>query len=139
MAEHRNNAVFAGSPVNQPPARPDRNDSVMSKLKVKNGTPVGSEHLCKSCSWGQVVAGYRDSDLLVICMNTSPNIVVPFTVFDCSEFSDKRKPTWDEMTKLAIDVDPVRVSAKTKGFYAVTKVHPARDGDEDEDEAARAV
>ncbi len=111
----------------------------MSKLKVKNGTRVGSEHLCKSCSWGQVFAGYRDSDLLVICMNTSPNIVVPFTVFDCSEFSDKRKPTWDEMKKLAIDVDPVRVSAKTKGFYAVTKVHPARDVDEDEDEAARAV
>jgi|ERR1700739_2699998 len=110
----------------------------MGKLNVKNGTPVGNAHLCKSCNWGHVVAGYRESDLLVICTNTNPNIVVPFTVFDCSEFSDKRKPTREEMEKLAIAVDPVRVSAKTRGFYAVTKVQPARDDDEDEDEAARA-
>jgi hypothetical protein len=111
----------------------------MGRLNVKNGTPVGNEHLCKQCNWGQVVAGYRESDLLVMCMNTSPNIVVPFTVFDCSEFSDKRKPTWDEMEKLAIAVEPVRVSAKTRGFYAVTKVQPARDDDEDEDENEAAA
>lgn len=109
----------------------------MGKLNVKNGTPVGNQHLCKRCSWGQFMTGYRESDLLVICMNTSPNIVVPFTVFDCSEFSDRHKPTWEQMKKLAINVNPVRVSARTKGFYAVTKVQPARD--EDEDEAARAV
>ena len=109
----------------------------MGKMNVKNGTPVGNEHLCKRCNWGQVVAGYRESDLLVICMNTNPNSVVPFTVFDCSEFSDKRKPTWDEMEKLAIAVDPVRVSAKTRGFYAVTTIQPARDDDEDQNEAAR--
>jgi len=100
-------------------------------MNVKNGTPVGNAHLCKSCNWGQVVAGYRESDLLVICMNTSPNIVVPFTVFDCSEFSDKRKPTWDEMEKLAIAVEPVRVSAKTRGFGTVTRIRV------DEDEAAQ--
>ncbi len=105
----------------------------MGKLNVKNGTPVGNVHLCKSCNWGQVMAGYRESDLLVMCMNTNPNIVVPFTVFDCSEFSDKRKPTWDEMEKLAIAVDPVRVSAKTRGFGTVTTISV----DEDEDEAAR--
>jgi hypothetical protein len=105
----------------------------MGKMNVKNGTPVGNAHLCKSCNWGQVVAGYRESDLLVICMNTNPNIVVPFTVFDCSEFSDKRKPTWDEMEKLAIAVEPVRMSAKTQGFGTVTTIRV----DEDEDEAAR--
>jgi len=46
------------------------------------------------------------------------------------------------MKKLAIDVDPVRVSAKTKGFYAVTKVQPVTvddDDEEDEDDVARAV
>jgi hypothetical protein len=105
----------------------------MGKLNIKNGTPVGSANLCKSCNWGQVVAGYRESDLLVICMNTSPNIVVPFTVFDCSEFSDKRKPTWDEMEKLAIAVDPARVSAMTRGFGTVTTIR----ADQDEDEVAR--
>jgi len=138
MAEHRNNAVFAGSPANQPPARPDRNDSVMGKLNLKNGTPVGNENLCKRCTWGLVMTGYRDSDFLVVCTAINPNRYVPFTVMDCTWFTDKHKPTYSEMKKLAIDVDPVRVSAKTKGFYAVTKIHPARDDDEDEDEAARA-
>jgi hypothetical protein len=105
----------------------------MGKMNVKNGTPVGNAHLCKSCTWGQVVAGYRESDLLVICMNTNPNIVVPFPVFDCSEFSDKRKPTWDEMKKLAIAVEPVRISAKTRGFGTVTTILV----DEDDSEGAR--
>jgi hypothetical protein len=43
------------------------------------------------------------------------------------------------MEKLAIAVEPVRVSAKTRGFYAVTKVQPARDDDEDEDENEAAA
>jgi|SRR2546423_1090067 hypothetical protein len=109
----------------------------MGKLNVKNGTPVGNAHLCKRCSWGQVVTGYRESDLLVICMRTDPNFTVPFTVCDCSEFSDKHKPDWEQMKKLAIEVNPVRVSAKTPGFQAVTTVQPVR-VDDDKDEAALA-
>lgn len=131
--------VAVCSPADKPPARPDRNDSVMGKLNVKNGTPVGNQHLCKRCSWGQFVTGYRESDLLVICMRGDPSFRVPFAVYECSEFSDKHKPTWDQMSKLAIEVDPVRVSAKTRGFYTVTTVKPPCDDDENEDEAARAV
>ncbi len=111
----------------------------MGKLNVKNGTPVGNAHLCKRCEWGQFITGYRESDLLVICTHASPNIAVPFTVFDCSEFSDKHKPTWEEMTKLAIVVNPARVSQRTRGFQPQTKVAPVRaDKDEDQDEAADA-
>ena len=81
------------------------------------------------------MTGYRESDLIVICTNVSPNFVVPFAVMDCSEFSDKFKPTWDQMRKLAIEVNPVRMSAKTRGFHAVTKVQPPRvKGDEDDDQ-----
>ena len=109
----------------------------MGMVRVKNGTPVGNEHLCKRCSWGQFVTGYRESDLLVICTNATPNFRVPFPVYECSEFSDRHKPTWDQMSKLAIEVDPLRVSAKTRGFYTVNKVEPIR-VDDDEDEAARA-
>ena len=109
----------------------------MGKMSVKNGTPVGNEHLCKRCSCGQFVTGYRESDLLVICTNASPNFRVPFAVYECSEFSDRHKPSWDQMSKLAIEVNPVRVSARTRGFQAVTKIEPIR-VDDDEDEAAQA-
>ncbi len=105
----------------------------MGKLNVKNGTPVGNTHLCKSCTWGQFMTGYRESDLLVICTNTSPNMVVPFTVYECSEYSDKHKPTWEQMKKLAVDFQPLRIS-KTAGFRTVETLRPVRRNDEDEDE-----
>ncbi len=78
----------------------------MAKLNVKNGTPAGNEHLCKRCTWGQYMTGYRESDMLVICTNTNPNIRVPFTVFDCSEFNDKHRPDYKQMKKLAIEFHP---------------------------------
>lgn len=66
-----------------------------------------------------------------------------FPGYDRLRFRKRRqnihKPTYSEMKKLVIDVDPVRVSAKTKGFYAVTKVQPVTVDDDEEDEAARAV
>jgi hypothetical protein len=132
MARHQC-SVAACSPANNLPAGPDRSVIEMGKLNVKNGTPVGGTHLCKSCSWGQFVIGYRESDLMVICTNTNPNIIVPFTVYECSGYNDKHKPTYEQMKKLAVDFQPLRIS-KTKGFCAVETVHPVRQDDEDEDE-----
>jgi hypothetical protein len=111
----------------------------MAKLNVKNGTPIGSENLCKRCSWGQCMTGYRESDLLVICTHTDPNFKVRFTVMDCSEFSDRHRPSYKQMENLAIEVSPTRISTRVAGFNAVTKVHPIRrdDDNEDEDEIAR--
>jgi hypothetical protein len=109
----------------------------MGKLNVKNGTPVGNTHLCKSCSWGQFIIGYRESDLLAICTNTSPNIVLPFTVYECSSFNDKHRPDWEQMEKLAINIQPVRVSSKTAGFSAALSPRPVTlPEEEEEDEAA---
>jgi hypothetical protein len=88
----------------------------MGKLNIKNGTPVGGTHLCRSCSWGQLVVGYRESDMLAICTNTSPNLVLPFTVYECSHYADKHKPDWEQMKNLAINIQPLRVSKKTRGF-----------------------
>lgn len=112
----------------------------MSKLNVKNGTPVGNEHLCRRCSWGQCMTGYRESDFVIVCTNTNPNFKVPFNVMDCTSFSDKHRPDWKQMESLAIHLAPTRVSARTAGFSTVTRVQPIRrvaeDLDEDEDEAA---
>ncbi len=110
----------------------------MSKLNVKNGTPVGNTNLCRSCMMGQCITGYRESDLLVICNNTSPNIVVPFTVYECSEYSDKHKPTWEQMNKLAIDFQPLRIS-RTAGFSITGRRGAVRKSgaeDDGEDEVA---
>jgi hypothetical protein len=110
----------------------------MGKLNVKNGTPVGNTHLCMNCSWGQCMTGYRESDRLVICNKTSPDFIVPFTMLECTGFEDKHRPDWRQMEKLAIDIQPVRVSTPTAGFSVVAVPRPVRKLDEDEDEVARS-
>jgi hypothetical protein len=98
----------------------------MSKLNVKSGTPVGNEHLCKSCSHALYVTGYRESDVLVFCVLTDPSFRVPFVVHQCSDFQDKQKPDWEQMEKLAIQIQPVRISKKTKGFNIPDPVRPEK-------------
>ena len=112
----------------------------MSILNGKKTTPLGSPHLCKSCNWGQFMTGYRDSDRLAVCTNTSPNMVVPFAMLECSGFSDRNKPDYDQMKKLAIDITPGRVSSRTTGFGPGSPRRPGRKTcagqDEDEYEVA---
>lgn len=111
----------------------------MGKLNVKNGTPIGNEHLCRGCASGHVITGYRESDLLVICTHSHPNFKVPFVVLDCSGFDDRNRPDYKQMEKLAIEIEPTRISSRVAGFSAVTKVRPIRRADEDEDEDADEV
>ncbi|MGD0683006.1 MAG: hypothetical protein ABR990_13265 [Terracidiphilus sp.] len=106
----------------------------MSKLKVTNGTPVGNANLCKNCNLGQFITGYRESDILAICNNTTPNTVLPFTVMECSSFSDKYKPDWEQMKRLAINIQPVRISKKTTGFSVGETLRPFRRNNEDGEE-----
>jgi hypothetical protein len=111
----------------------------MGKSNIKNGTPVGAAHFCERCSWGQCMTGYRESDRVVICTNTNPNMIVPFTVLDCTSFSDKHRPDWKQMEKLAIDVNPVRVSTRTAGFSTNLEPRPVRVPDTDNDEEDEAA
>jgi hypothetical protein len=105
---------------------PDSEVSEMGKLNVKNGTPVGIEHRCKSCSWGQYTTGYRESEVMVFCTNTSPNFRVLFPIHECSEYYDRHRPGYEEMKKLAIDIQPVRVSKKTRGFGVGSVLGPEK-------------
>ena len=109
----------------------------MSKLPIKNGTPIGALSLCKTCSNAQIVVGFRESELITICDNVNPNLIVPFNVYECTGYWDKNRPSWDEMKKLAIRVEPNStlkpVGFKTSaGFTQTTSVRVGADDDEDE-------
>lgn len=112
----------------------------MTKVNIKNGTPVGNEHRCASCTHGQFVTGYRESDLLVICTNVHPNRVIPFPVYECTEFWDRNRPEWEQMEKLALDFSEGR-RKPTAGFsgggFGLTSVVDDG-GDNYDDEAATA-
>jgi hypothetical protein len=106
------------------------------KLNVRNGKPASNSRLCRSCNWSQFTAGYRESELLVFCTRTDPNRAVPFVVAECSGFSDKWKPTFDQMKRLAISLGLIRLSPQTVGFGRPAAVVPIRGNEECDDEPA---
>ena len=78
----------------------------MSNTHIKGGTPVGSESLCRTCANAQIMTGYRESEQITICTGVHPNLAMPFKVYDCSGYHDKNRPSWEQMTRLAIDLTP---------------------------------
>ena len=106
----------------------------MGKTVVKGGTPVGSASLCRTCTSAHIMTGYRESEMVTICGDVHPNVVVPFVIYECTGYYDKNRPSWKEMKELALDVTPSPlkpVGFKTgAGFATVTLTRPA---DEDED------
>jgi hypothetical protein len=110
----------------------------MSKVNVKNGSLFGKENLCRSCRNGQITTGYRDSDVWVICTNSSPARMVPFPVEECTDFWDRNRPNWDQMEDLAISFSEVR-TRPIRGFGGQDSARlpvVADDSEDTEDEAA---
>jgi hypothetical protein len=113
----------------------------MGNLYVKGGTPKGSSSLCSTCSWAHIITGYRDSEMLVICTDVHPNVALPFKVYECSAYSDKNRPDWEQMEKLAIRIEP-SASLKPVGFKVRTSVRTAGETEdevpvEDEESSTR--
>jgi len=76
----------------------------MSRAYIKGGTPVGSESLCRTCINAHIMTGYRESEMVTVCTNVSPNVVMPFAIYECTGYYDKNRPTWEQMQKLAINL-----------------------------------
>jgi hypothetical protein len=111
----------------------------MGRVNVKNGTPMGNEPLCRSCAHGQYTTGYRESEVLVICANASPARLVPFSVYECTDYWDRNRPGYEEMTKLALNLGDGR-RKRIRGFgragFAVVRAPVDKREEKDEDEAA---
>jgi len=102
------------------------------KAYIKGGTPVGSESLCRTCVYAQIMSGYRESEMVTVCTNVDPNVVLPFAIYECTGYYDKNRPTREQMTKLAIDVSTAPL--KPVGFKAGTGFLTNREEEEEEQE-----
>lgn len=60
------------------------------------------------------MTGYRESEMITMCNDVHPNIVVPFLIYECSGYYDKNRPSWKQMEDLAITVTPAPL--KPVGF-----------------------
>jgi hypothetical protein len=91
----------------------------MGKINIKNGTPIGSTSMCDSCSNAQILRGFRESELLVLCTYTFDKpLQVPFKVSDCTMYRDKNRPTYEQMEDLALDIKR-STTLKPAGFNRV--------------------
>ena len=102
---------------------------------MKGGTPIGSESLCRTCCYAQIMTGYRESEMVTMCSCPEPNIVVPFVIYECSRYYDKNRPSWLQMQKLAIHVSPGRtkpVGFKVGAGFGETAARVVEDEDDEE-------
>lgn len=67
---------------------------------VRGGTPTG-EPLCKTCKYASYRFGARQGEALLICGATEPSTVMPFEVYDCSDYGDVRLPQLYHMQERA--------------------------------------
>lgn len=82
------------------------------------------------------MTGYRESEMVTICNDVRPNLVVPFVVHECTGYYDKSRPSWEDMKKLAIDVSrgPLKPVGFKTGAGFSTQVTLTQPADDDEDE-----
>ncbi len=87
----------------------------MTRVYVKNGTPVTAPSLCESCRNAHIMRGFCASEVIVYCEYLYPRLLVPFKIRECTNHLDKNRPTWKQMEDLAIEIRP-SVSFKPIGF-----------------------
>jgi hypothetical protein len=86
-------------------------------VNVKNGTPTHGPSLCDTCFRSLVVKGYRESEKVVICQATWPEMQVLFPVRECSTYEDKGRQTLRQMEDVAWNLIP-RGPKRQAGFIA---------------------
>jgi hypothetical protein len=74
----------------------------MTKITVKNGTPMHGESLCKTCTHAHWQKGFRESEETVFCSWGWEGLrCIPFAVAECTHFTNKLIPTVAAMEEIA--------------------------------------
>ena len=96
-------------------------------LRIKNGTLIEGESLCRTCRNAHIQKGFRESEEAIFCAWIPPLRAVTFKVAECSDYSNRLVPYRWELEKMAllIHLEPAR---KQAGFRSAL-------GEEDEEES----
>jgi len=99
----------------------------MSLRKVYGGTPAGNDSRCDTCVYARIIQGYAESERIVICAGVHPRIQITFKVSQCTNYEDRRLPSYGQMQSIAWEL-----RSKSAGHEAGF-VKPERPADWDED------
>ena len=73
----------------------------MVTIKVRGGTPQGSETLCRTCSYGHLIKGFRATEEEVFCRYFYLEREIRFPVSECTFYEDRRLASKREMEDIA--------------------------------------
>jgi hypothetical protein len=104
----------------------------MQTIVMKKAALSEGESLCRSCYWAHIQKGFRESEEAVFCC-FSKFRPVPFSVADCTDFSNKNVPTREQMENIALII-PTKPTRKQTGFRGTGfGVEKSRQETEDEE------
>jgi len=101
----------------------------MNTIVMKKAALRDEKSLCYACYWAHIQKGFRESEEVVYCC-FSRFRAVPFTVADCTDFSNKNVPTREQMENIALII-PTKPARKAGGF-ARTNFNTEQEMDEEE-------
>lgn len=101
-------------------------------VKVKNGTLIEGESLCRTCRNAHIQKGFRESEEAIFC-SWSTLRAVPFKVADCTDYANKLVPYRWELEKMAllINLDPARKPVGFRNGAGFTGNDASEEDDED--------
>ena len=73
----------------------------MVKIRVLGGTPEGSDTLCKTCTRGHVIKGFRLAEEVVYCRTFYIEREILFPVRECTFYEDRRVASKEDMEEIA--------------------------------------
>jgi hypothetical protein len=84
-------------------------------LRIKNGSLIEGESLCRTCRSAHIQKGFRESEEAIFCAWTTPLRSVAFKVAECTDYSNRLVPYRWELEKMALLIN-VQPSRKGFGF-----------------------
>lgn len=73
----------------------------MVTIKVKASIPEGCESLCRTCTRGHIITGFRATEEEVFCRTFYIEREIRFPVRECTFYEDKRLASKEEMEQIA--------------------------------------
>jgi hypothetical protein len=78
-----------------------RKEKVMVTIRVKGGIPEGCESLCRTCTRGHIITGFRATEEEVFCRTFYIEREIRFPVRNCTFYEDKRLASKEDMEEIA--------------------------------------
>ena len=78
-----------------------RKEKVMVTVRVKGGTPEGCESLCRTCTRGHIITGFRATEVEVYCRTFYIEREIHFPVRECTFYEDRRLASKEDMEEIA--------------------------------------